>query len=274
MSPVRRIHWLLLSGLLLLPGCPAAQRQNVGFPRTLRLLTWNVWEKPYRLDARVPALLQEIQATDADIIALQEVTPAFLAILDGAAWVRAYHRVQEGEYVLLSRFPVEAAVRIPLPGHLKRESLVCRLSCEGRTLSVGVVHLESFLEDGPMRARQLDLILPRLAGTDDAVLLGDFNFGDHEPESSHLDPGYQDLWRSLYPSMEGFTWDIERSLLARKGSFPGESSRRLDRILVRSSIWKPESIRIEGATPLGPERNLWPSDHFGLCGSVTGVIRQ
>jgi hypothetical protein len=57
--------------------------------------------------------------------------------------------------------------------------------------------------------------------------------------------------------------------MAKSGSFPGEKSRRIDRILLRSAVWKPGSIRILGDAPVMPgDRSLFPSDHFGLVGSV------
>lgn len=47
-------------------------------------------------------------------------------------------------------------------------------------------------------------------------------------------------------------------------------SRRLDRILIRSSLWKPASVRIVGDQPVTPgDKSLFPSDHFGLTGTVT-----
>ena len=69
------------------------------------------------------------------------------------------------------------------------------------------------------------------------------------------------------PDDPGLTWDIKKSKMAKKESFDGEKSRRIDRILVRSSAWQPKSIRIIGDEPVVPgERDLFPSDHFGLVG--------
>jgi hypothetical protein len=63
----------------------------------------------------------------------------------------------------------------------------------------------------------------------------------------------------------GCTWNIEKNEMARRGSFPGEGSRRLDRILIRSRTWKPKAVRLLGTEPLSTERkDLFPSDHFGL----------
>ena len=57
--------------------------------------------------------------------------------------------------------------------------------------------------------------------------------------------------------------------MAKKGSFPGEKSRRLDRILLRSSVWKPREIRMIGDQPINPgKKDLFPSDHFGLLAGL------
>jgi hypothetical protein len=73
----------------------------------------------------------------------------------------------------------------------------------------------------------------------------------------------------VHPKDPGYTWNIEVSDMARKGSFPGEPSRRLDRILVRSNVWVPEKIRIIGDKPVVPKnKELFPSDHFGLIATL------
>ena len=120
---------------------------------------------------------------------------------------------------------------------------------------------------GPIRARQLALIFKTLAPFKSAIFLGDFNFGDgEEPETSQLNRGYTDLWLALQDGEPGFTWNIEKSEMARKGSFVGERSRRLDRILLRSKRYKPATIRIIGDQAVAPE--IFPSDHFGLVATI------
>ena len=70
---------------------------------------------------------------------------------------------------------------------------------------------------------------------------------------------------ALHGERPGYTWNIEESEMARKGSFVGEPSRRLDRILVRLAGYRPKSATIVGDSPArGREKNIFPSDHFGL----------
>jgi len=39
---------------------------------------------------------------------------------------------------------------------------------------------------------------------------------------------------------------------------------RFDRILIKSSQWKPVYIELLGNTPIAGTDNVFPSDHFGL----------
>src|SRR5690606_23614534 len=127
-----------------------------------------------------------------------------------------------------------------------------------------------------IRAAQLDEIFAELGRERDdpgvvaTVFCGDLNFGDGEqPDTAHLDPEFVDLWTTLRPGEPGFTWDIEHSAMARLGSFVGEPSRRLDRILLRSRGFAPAAIEIIGDRPVEPaDRGLFPSDHFGLIGEI------
>ncbi|MET8543256.1 endonuclease/exonuclease/phosphatase family protein, partial [Kitasatospora sp. NPDC004799] len=89
------------------------------------MVTWNtLWDR-YDADRiatarRRPLLLAALEAADADVIALQEVEPALVALLLAARWVRAGYtlgadplgpEVADHGLLLLSRLPVLAAGR-------------------------------------------------------------------------------------------------------------------------------------------------------------------
>jgi endonuclease/exonuclease/phosphatase family metal-dependent hydrolase len=230
------------------PTRPAATRQ-------LTLVSYNVLADPRHAVARIPALLAILEATEADIIALQEVAPWFLRILAAQPWVRRYQRTPVG--------PGRGA-----PGRLGRSALLADLRVDNTTLAVATCHLESPLADGKIRAQQLAVIFPLLQHAPDAVLLGDLNFGDKaQPESKQLPKTYKDLWTALRKDAPGYTWDNDRSAMARLAALPGEYSRRLDRILWRSATWRPHTVRIIGTHPVAPDTpSILPSDHFGLLG--------
>jgi len=264
----------------------------------LRLLTYNVLASPIFPQLRREAVFAVLKASKADIIALQEVPRWMLKPLVEQPWVRRDYQVTPapggvpyapGGQLIISRHPIERTAADVLVGKQSRTVLVAQLRIDGRVLAVATSHLESYLEDGPMRARQLDAIFPMLAGADDAVLMGDLNFGDGaKPETDHLDASYVDVWTVLQPGKPGFTWNNEENPMARIGAFAKEPSRRLDRILVRSTHWRPTSVRIIGNQSAGerkltlrdramiemPERRqpdagepniaVFPSDHYGV----------
>jgi endonuclease/exonuclease/phosphatase family metal-dependent hydrolase len=253
---------------------PGARRAH-GRTGALTLLTYNVLGDRSLAEARGPALLEIIRESDADIVALQEVRRWFLARLLAEPWFaeryrgtthEGGHMVARGLYVM-SSFPIERTVTELLPGAQLRMALVVTIRVNNRTLALADVHLESPLDAGPVRARQLERVFPLVENADDAVVLGDFNFGEgEEPESSGLDPRYEDAWRALRAGQPGHTWDVGRNPMARRNSFPGEKSRRLDRVLVRSSVWRPVGARILGDRPVAPgNTGVFPSDHFGLA---------
>jgi endonuclease/exonuclease/phosphatase family metal-dependent hydrolase len=250
--------------LLLLAAAPPQEK------KPLTVVTYNILGDPVEVKKRIPVLLKCLQDSDADVIALQEVVPWFVTLLSKEDWAKAYQSPKikpedAGGQWILSRLPLEKASAHKLPGPQGRVVLVTTLRVGTRRLDVATSPLESPLADGPVRAKQLAAIWPRLRDADDALLLGDLNFGDGEAEEKSLDAGYVDRWKSLMANDPGFTWNTEVSDMARKGSFPGEKSRRLDRIFVRSTAWKPKSIRLIGNEPVvAGKKDLFPSDHFGL----------
>jgi len=262
----------------------------------LEVLTYNVLATPLFEKTRTTALLDVLQKSNAHIIALQEVEAWFLKALVAAPWVaKRYHLssqggqpIAPGGQIILSRFPIDDLDVVSLPGRQRRTLMMAHITVGGRHMAVATTHMESFLDDGPVRARQLDGVFSLLRRAPDAILLGDFNFGDGEqPETKHLDPAYVDLWTKLRPGEPGFTWNMADNPLARIGAFVGEGDRRLDRILVRSAVWRGKSVSIVGdhstgkqtltpeqrtmiempdrrGTPKTEDIEVFPSDHYGL----------
>lgn len=254
---------------------------------SLRVLSYNVLADEVAVARRIPALLRVMERAGADVLLLQEVAPWFLDWVAGSSWLREFEIATiDGQVALpngqmiLSRLPIVESRARRLSGAQGRTVLVSRLSLGGgEQVCVATTHMESFLEDGAVRARQLDEIFAELRRErdDPAVVAtlfgGDLNFGEGEqPDSAHLDPEFVDCWTQLRAGAPGFTWDIEHSEMARAGSFVGEPSRRLDRLLLRSKVWAPTSIEIIGDAPVEPgDRGLFPSDHFGLVAEITAA---
>ncbi len=241
-------------------------------PTRLRVLTYNVLSD-HRLKAqRLPHVLALLQQEDADLIALQEVAPWFLHAIEEAGLLKRYHvpRINgqpdhRGGLLLMSKTPIAASTYADLPSAQGRGYALIKTQLAGQQFAIASCHLESFLEDGPTRARQLQIIFQALAASEQALCLGDFNFGDGEqPESKQIPASYQDAWLALRPGQAGYTWNKEKSLMAWRGSFANEDSRRLDRVLMRSSVLRPMQVRIIGDQPVPENHAVFPSDHFGL----------
>lgn len=250
----------------------------------LTVLTYNVLGDATNLQERLPALLEVLRFSRAEIIALQEVDDWLLNAIADAAWFKAeYHGTRTNGFLdapagkcILSRFPIKSWTWHDLPGIQGRTVVIARIMLNGRLLTVATAHLESRLEDGPIRAQQLDAIFQLLSNCEDAVFLGDFNFADGwQPETAHIDKRFRDVWISLRPSQPGNTWDIERNPLAKAGSLPNEKSGRIDRILMRSQQWNSRTIELAGTTRIQTSTAArFPSDHFGVLATFDRSPRE
>ncbi|RKH04027.1 poly(A) polymerase [Corallococcus carmarthensis] len=260
---------------------------------TLTVATFNVLFDLYdaellATERRTPAALALLRETDADVIALQEVTPTFLKALLAAPWVREHYWLSDGPgantvatygQVLLSRVPLASVWQRVFSRDKRIITAELRLA-EG-TLWVATPHLTSDRDASGASARavQVEALLEwaRVLGSTsdtepaDLVLAGDFNFGDGAPETeSFARAGFVDAWSSLRPSEAGETFNPRLNTLAAITTVSG-TLRRLDRVLVASPSGRlaPTSVDLFGETPLaGPPapsgQPLFASDHFGL----------
>ena len=285
----KRFNFLLITACWLLPvilacffvaNCgkeePILEKPEQKAPKavSVKLLTYNVLADQQQFGkVRNSKLLEILENSNADIIALQEVAPEFAEQLYLQEWVGKYHwHKKDGkpfvarEFIILSKYPILSYVSEKLLSIQHRNLFIITVEIEGVKTSIGTCHLESRLEDGPLRAEQLDQFFKHLNETEESFFLGDFNFGDGEqPETGRLNSEYQDPWLMLRPNEPGYTWDREKSDMALKGSFPKEKSRRIDRVLFKSKRWIPKSIKILGDKPVSDQQpHIFPSDHFGL----------
>ncbi len=242
---------------------------------TYNVKMWNAWEGRPRLASVFDLVKSELP----DVVAFQECGDWFYQAMDRNAWFQENYYFSRpggqarhvGGLVLLSRYPIENVEYRELPrSNLRpRFGLVARIRYREQLVSVANVHLESLLEMGPLRRQQLENLLPMLKDDPHTLVLGDFNFGDGEPEEAVVAGDFKDLWPFLRPGHPGLTWDMDRSWMARRYAFAGEKSRRLDRILVRSTDWKPLDVRIIGDRPVPQGRgHFFGSDHFGVLGTL------
>ncbi|MCB9755171.1 MAG: DUF504 domain-containing protein [Myxococcales bacterium] len=270
-------------------------------PTALTLVTLNVLfdlYQPERIHTarRTPALLDALRELNADIIALQEVTPRLLAILLDTPWIQRDYWVSETEgassagadaagstvhpygQLLLSRLPTRLHVA-RLNGH--KRVVIGELELAGRLLITPIVHLTSSRAEGAaeVRARELEVALTlvdRVARerAHACVLLGDFNARDDALAAQLAARGFTDLWTEHNPDDPGMTFDPRVNGLAAITSL-SQRPGRLDRVYARLTGEAPEwlspvDITMIATAPIDapPEHSglpLYPSDHFGLC---------
>ena len=268
-KPFRLVLIFAFAGFVLPVGADAGNKAII--------VTYNVLADPIYKKQRIPELLKILGESNADIIALQEVAPWFIEEVGKAEWFKSYYvPIEANEIVnprgllILSREPVTQIEYDLLPGNQMRAYLIVSTTIKGHNFKVATCHLESPLDAGETRARQLDVLFEKLADAEHVLLSGDFNFGDHEqPETAHLSDEYYDLWSKTNKWKKGYTWNIKKSKMAWNGSFRNEISRRIDRILIKSDKTIPVKSKIIGDRPLDKRKVVFPSDHFGLYGTVT-----
>ena len=240
--------------------------------RPIRVLTWNVLA-PSPLEqllglvvetagtARARALLRQAKALDPDVVALQEVTGGFMAVLAESTDWPGYHASAEGSsappggLLVLSRYPFVKVAYRRLPSPSGRQALFATLDLGTETLVVANAHLESLREYRTAREAQIAFMQDRLPRRGFTVWLGDFNFGDQDPETAQI-ALWTDAWPRLRPGELGFSYDREANPLARGHAFAAEPSRRLDRILSTPRL-VPVAVGLIG-------QNDPPSDHYGV----------
>jgi len=243
---------------------------------TMNVRMWNYREAYHRLSL----VFSTLERSSADVIALQEASYWFVYSLLRQPWVQGSYHVTRlggqpfapGGLVILSRFPIKETKVKRLeraPYQRFRYALVAVVDYPGQPVAIGNVHLESILGADRVRRVQIQETRSLLEPYKHSVLLGDFNFGDGAGEEHYLYQDFTDLWLRLRPGQPGYTWDMEKSWMARIYAFRGETSRRLDRILVRSDHFKPAAVSLVGESPLYFHGgSLFASDHFGVRGTI------
>ncbi|EQC43173.1 endonuclease/exonuclease/phosphatase family protein [Bacteriovorax sp. DB6_IX] len=201
----------------------------------MKILSWNIYFDDDSGVIRYPRIIEAIEKLDCEFVCLQEVTPAFIRLLEDSCLKKSYkffHLNQEQSYrcIILSRIEIRDQGILTLPSNLKRVApyvVVEHCDCE---LQLFCVHLESMLEDTELRIRQLKHI--HSLAKRDFVICGDFNFGDDDLENSYICENFIDFGQSD----KSFTFDIDRNQMAFENKFEKEGSRRLDRFIAKGKI--------------------------------------
>ncbi len=174
---------------------------------TLSILSYNLKSEAEGLEL----LAEVIREANADIVAMQEVSEAAAAYLQGEFAgnypYQAFHP-QAWEPIpgqgLLSRYPIESDEywRIHL-GHQR-----VSIALEGSTLTLYNAHpIQPFVENGfARRAEEITVLLERAANDSGPLILaGDFNMSDQSDDYRRVTAFYTDAYREVGWGL-GFTF--------------------------------------------------------------------
>jgi len=155
----------------------------------------------------------------------------------------------------------------PLPSKLDRGTLELEVTICGVSHRIVDVHLESpdllFWQSRDFRFKQVATLKETLNEREALIAAGDFNFvSDHDADDA-LPQEWTDVWTELKSEDPGLTWDPKTNSMASLYRLIGLSGYRLDRVLIKSQILVPLSIR-----RLGVAQDAELSDHYGLMAEL------
>jgi endonuclease/exonuclease/phosphatase family metal-dependent hydrolase/2'-5' RNA ligase/uncharacterized protein (UPF0248 family) len=253
----------------------------------LKIWTWNILKDTHSPEltyntTRLPAILAQIKESNADIIALQEVSKMFWRELLAQDWARKYYVSDlptsdiftQDSVVILAKMPFIVTEHI---FSVHKRLLIARLQVQDAPLHVTTVHLTSDMSanSNEKRAQQLQVFFDWAnAVQGDAIVLGDFNANSDEQARLFAGKGFVDAWLQLHPEDDGYTYYPQKNVLASLLS-PSQQARRLDAMHVRSTVWRAVQASLQATAPIvspfggkGENDVMYCSDHFALCATI------
>jgi endonuclease/exonuclease/phosphatase family metal-dependent hydrolase len=263
----------------------------------LRIATYDIWNSKRNWARRLAAIVEELAALDADVVALQEVPVEVSPGLSIDGFLReltAYPHVLHLPYpgpadkrewpeglAFLSKLPIEDVRVNSDDGQPTENSWAGRIvvNWAGRWLGVTNVHLD--WRHAASRERHIVRIVRDLidAGPADLDLLcGDFNDDGDAPTLQFLEgraalDGYRTRWQDL--AVEWYaargeaapvTLDFENNPRWRSMQI-ADPSKRFDRVYLRAAE-SAASPRVQSVGLFGKEPTnslgIVPSDHYGV----------
>eukprot|EP00927_Polykrikos_kofoidii_P073606 TRINITY_DN69623_c0_g1_i2.p1 TRINITY_DN69623_c0_g1~~TRINITY_DN69623_c0_g1_i2.p1 ORF type:complete len:360 (-),score=40.29 TRINITY_DN69623_c0_g1_i2:100-1179(-) len=299
MEPARRIQPYFWDGRVWSPapdsggelGARSGVAVGVG---SVRLATLNVLADcfPWFIELatasreRYAALVEEIAALDATVIALQEVTPTSITALLASPFVRANYYVTElpslanGTFrvhgcVLLSKLPFAECYAVEA-GPQSRRPIVGVFSVGGVRVAVCALHTTAYQTPRTRAARADEIsgvvtFLRSLGAPGGHFIVGDLNLHYASEDGVAAANSLLDVWAETHfgdhgDADPGYTFDpLTNPMIGRY--IPGEARRmRLDRILCScgAALSPTASVRLWANTAVDSRREIFLSDHYGL----------
>ncbi|UJR31913.1 hypothetical protein I4U23_019387 [Adineta vaga] len=279
---------------------------NMCIPKRCRIITWNILFNYFHSESiytnlRYPEILKTLKSFLPDIICLQEVTLDFLNLLMNELWLQENNyyiiimgnildckqKQAYGQLILTKSFRARAFTISSLQlldnvsnGKRKytKEYIIARFGLNSNiTIDLVNLHLHSDCSYDAIekRCQVLEYFLKTM-NTQNYMLIGDLNFGDHHSKEQYLLQKYQyqihDLWKDIYDIDEnsGYTFDPTRNSCAQITSKSKESL-RLDRYLLHTLhnlSYSIEHLNMVGLETISIDsqnhKRIHQSDHFGL----------
>ena len=239
----------------------------------LRVATINILNFADRWDERLPLLLADMAALQADLVGMQEVVyvmqqDRILAAAGPARYaaVRGWARRPEYGNSLLVREPLrfEAYDRLDLGLGRAAHRVVVALPGGGRLL-VAVTHLHHTVDGATIRDGQAAAVLSWLdevPPADAQLVMGDFNAGPGEPTHARMvAAGFRSAFAEATGAEPAVTWPSGLQAPAMDTDGDPEC---LDYIWVRGAA-RVESARLVFDRPDPEDPTLYPSDHLGIA---------
>ncbi len=258
----------------------------------VKILTWNIWWRFGPWEERADAIVAEIAAIDADVIALQEVWAhggtSFAAEI---AAKLGFHYVYENcmdvgdtgfGNAILSRWPITTSDQVTLYGAEQtgetRVAIYAEIDGPRGKIPMFTTHLNWKFDQSHIRQKQVADIARFIDSKPSSkfppVLCGDFN-ADPDSQEIRMLNGlatgpveglvFHDAWACVGDSSGGMTWDNTNTYVAMEF----EPDRRIDYILVGLPAAKGAG-HIVDSTVVGnkPVNNIYPSDHFAVLAQL------
>ena len=258
-----------LLAAIVLTACAGTPTRDAATTRDLRVVTLNIYHDRADWPARLPLIVEQLRALDADVIALQEVlqTETLPNQAETIAAALGYHvqfvsldpqdRARRYGNALLTRWPVEAHVSTALaPREDSRSMGWAQIRFDGQPINVYFTHLHAGQGGAAIRRQQLEDAITWIEGTaGDApsLVLGDFNAPAGADELAVLDR-FVDTYGAHHPG------DTETTTL-NPHFFP-DLRGRIDLVFAERGRFEVRDARIVLDTP--DAAGTWPSDHFGV----------
>lgn len=257
-------------------------------PRSLKVMSLNTWHGGAKVPDGVDKITQQIKASGADVVALQESSsPVAKEIAGKLGW--KYHTASGTDVDVVSRKPIEETDSLS-KGPSGAEAIAARI--EG--VWVYSIHLD-YTKYGPYNAcfdkdsyqdiyadeasrKAQAQAIAEWTGSSPAIVAGDFNTPSHldwteSTKAAHCDSavawpatkafadkGFEDSYRELHrdpAKAPGDTWSPVTKKNSDYGNKP-EPQDRIDFVLHRGGALKPVASKTLGG---GSD---WPSDHLAV----------